>query len=247
MSNQHLLAQRVCEEAPVSLMVNGQELATFMCTPESLHELAVGYLFSRGLVSSVDQIYTLGACDEMRQVWTTVGGEIGEEQYSLAGVLASGCGSGMVFSQEFLALPQIETDLTLSLAYLQDTIKQMYTQAVLHQSTGGVHCAALADQRELLCVREDVGRHNAVDKVIGKGLFLQTDFTHAVVFTTGRLSSDMLLKAVRARVPIVVSRSIPTTLALQIGQQQGITIVGRILSSQPTVFCHEQRIVDHAL
>ena len=119
----------------------------------------------------------------------------------------------------------------------------MFSNAELYKNHGGVHCAALSDNNKILALMEDVGRHNAVDKVIGKGVLQGTVFSDSIIFTTGRISTDMVLKAVNAGIPIVVSRSIPTTMAYEIAEKLGITIVGRILSKQPALYTHEERIL----
>lgn len=237
------LKLKVCDEAPVDLFVNGRKLVTFMCTPTHLNELALGYLFSRGLIAGTEQVMTLAACDDMRKIYVNTVSPISEEQYGLAGVLTSGCGSDSVLSMDFLRLEALETDFQLSLNRLHELMRQMFDEAALYQETGGVHCAALADATGLKTLREDVGRHNAVDKVIGKGLFLGLEFHRTAVLTTGRISSDMVLKAVAGGFPVVASRSIPTSLALEIAEKMGISIVGRVIGKDPIIYSHPHRIV----
>lgn len=234
----------VCDEAPVDLIVNNKKLATFMCTPAHLNELAMGYLFSRGLIQSVDDVHTLAACDDMRKVYVTIRGSVGEEQYSLAGVLASGCGNGMIFSESFLQMEPIYTTLQVKMAEVQQLAVTMCAEAALYKETGGVHCAALVNGQQLLALREDVGRHNAVDKVIGKGLFLRIGFSESMILTTGRISSDMVLKAVAGRIPLVASRSIPSSLALEIAEKSGITVIGRVFAKEPIVYTHPERVLN---
>ena len=106
-----------------------------------------------------------------------------------------------------------------------------------------MHCAALADANEVLAVREDVGRHNALDKASGKGVFLSADFSRSVLLSTGRVATDMALKAVSIGTPIIATRSIPTSMALEIAERLGITMIGRIASSSPVVYCHGQRVL----
>lgn len=234
----------VCEESPVDLLVNRKKLVTFMCTPQHLNELGIGYLFSRGLIRQVADVYTLAACDDLRKVYVSVADQIPEEDYGLASVLTSGCGSDSVLSEEFRAMQPIATSFRVSLGRLQELARGMFEKAELYKETGGVHCAALTDDAELLVVREDVGRHNAIDKVVGKGLFLGVDFAQTMLLTTGRISSDMVLKAVAAQIPVVASRSIPSTLALEIAEQSGITVIGRMAAKEPVVYSHPGRIIE---
>ena len=143
----------------------------------------------------------------------------------------------------------------------------MFRAAVLYRQTGGMHCAALAlpagapkpagPAAELsmegatggipagtsyFVVREDVGRHNAVDKILGRGFVDRVDFSSACILTSGRIAADMILKAAAARVPVVVSRSIPTTTAFQIAEKAGVTLVGRIGDDAPFVYTCPDRI-----
>lgn len=237
------LKRNVCDEAPVDLHVNGRKLVTFMCTPTHLNELALGYLISRGLITGQEQVMALAACDDLRKIHVNIAQPITEEQYGLASVLASGCGSDSVLSEEFLGQSAIETDFHIPLSRLHQLIRQMFDEAALYKETGGVHCAALADAGGLRALREDVGRHNAVDKVIGKGILLGLNFGQTAILTTGRISSDMVLKAVAGGFPVVASRSIPTSLALEIAERMGITIVGRLIGKDPLIYSHPERII----
>lgn len=236
------IAKNLCTEAPVDLFLNKRKLVTFMCTPENLNELALGYLYSRGLIASTGEVLTLAACDDMRKIYVTMSTTPSEEQYGLAGVLTSGCGSDSLFSEEFLGKKPLRADFSLPLLRLQDLVRQMFQDAELYKETGGVHCAGIADGNGLHVLREDVGRHNAVDKVIGKGLFLELNFQQCAILTTGRISSDMVLKAVAGGFPVVATRSIPTTLALEIAERMGITLVGRVIHKEPIIYSHPDRI-----
>lgn len=235
--------KNICEEAPVELLVNNKKVATFMCTPRDLNELAVGYLFGRGLIKSVDDVQVLSACDDLRKILVRTATPLTEESIGLPSVLSSGCGSGVVFHEELLK-KEVKSDLVVSLDRLKQMAREMFDGAVIYKETGGMHCAALAGENGIVALREDVGRHNAVDKVLGKGLFLGVDFSRHLVITTGRLSSDMLLKAVVAGVPLVVSRSIPTSLGLEIAERMGVTVVGRIAGHSPEVYTHAQRVLN---
>lgn len=238
-----LKKKNICEEAPVELLVNNKKIATFMCTPQDLKELAVGYMFGRGLISSVDDVQVLSACDDLRKILVRTAAPLPEEAIGLPSVLTSGCGSGVVF-QEALLKKEVKSDFAIALAKLKQLAREMLEGAVIHRETGGMHCAALANENGIVALREDVGRHNAVDKVLGKGLLLGVDFSRHLVITTGRLSSDMLLKAVVAGVPLVVSRSIPTTLGLEIAERMGVTVVGRIVGHSPLVYSHPHRVLE---
>ncbi|MGM0603905.1 MAG: formate dehydrogenase accessory sulfurtransferase FdhD [Bacillota bacterium] len=232
----------ICEEVPVELNVNKKKLLTFMCTPQNLNELAVGYLYNKGLIQGIDDIMALAACEDLKIINIKSSREISEEEYSLNSILATGCGSNSYLKENFYSLEKINSDLVVSLEDLKRLTAEMLKKAVVYKQTGGVHCSAVADQEQLLIIREDVGRHNAVDKVIGRALFEGIELADSMIITTGRISSDMILKAVSSRIPIVVSRSIPSSLAIEIAEEIGITIVGRSISKKPIVYTHGDRI-----
>ncbi len=241
--NEHL---PVCEESAVEMFVNGTNVVTFMCTPQELKDLALGHLLTRGIVSSMDEVYTMAACDDLQKIYVTTGTDVKQERYGLSRVLSSSCGSGSHFQEEFLAQEPNRSALRLPLARLKEHAQTMFRGAELYRVSGGVHCAVLANEEGVLALREDVGRHNAVDKVIGKGLFLGTDFQHCALVTTGRIATDMVLKAVAAGIPIVTTRSIPTSMALEVAERLGITLVGRIASKSPLIYAHGYRIAGGA-
>ena len=232
---------KVCQEAPVELIVNDNKLLTFMCTPINLNELAVGYLFSSGAIDCLEDIYTLGACDDMRKIFITLGREI-NLGLQLNTVLASSCGSGALFTEDLYKRPKNNSSFNISLEKVKALSIEMLSKAELYKKHGGIHCAAVVYEDELIAIREDVGRHNAVDKAIGRAVFYGASFDSSIIISTGRISTDMILKAVNIGVPIVATRSIPTSLALEVAEAMGITIIGRIMSSNPVIYSHNHRV-----
>jgi FdhD protein len=122
-------------------------------------------------------------------------------------------------------------------------MREMLRKSELYHATGGVHSAALANEDGLVVEREDIGRHNAVDKVVGFGLLHGLDFSRLALLATGRLSSEMVWKAAIAGVPIVASLSVPSTLARDLAEAAGLTLVGRATAVEPFVYTHAERLV----
>jgi FdhD protein len=253
-------------ETPVELVANGERIAVLMCTPQNLDDLAAGHLFSRGMLTDMNTVLTIGACVDLRVMTVVAPGAIMPDRYGLGQVIASGCGSGSVVA-DAAALGTLPSGFSVTLEDLKAWSRAMFKAAVLYRETGGMHCAALALPMEApapqgpaaalsmggadfglplrasyFTVREDVGRHNAVDKVIGRGFVDLVDFSNACLLTSGRIAADMILKAVAARIPVVVSRSIPTTTAFEIAQAAGVTVVGRIGENDPMVYTRPDRI-----
>ncbi len=235
----------VCQEEPVDFIVNGRKLVTFMCTPENLKELAVGYLYNRGWIKELKEIVDLGVSYEIRKIFATTLSLPTHEEYGLSGVLTSGCGSATVLSDRLMSQEAVDSSLKTSLNHLKSLAMAMARGAEKYHETGGIHCAALANNNGIFILREDVGRHNAVDKVVGYGVMAGIDFNKTIALTTGRISSDMILKAVACGLPIVATRSVPTGMALDIAERLGITVVGRISSQRPIVYTHSTRVLSN--
>ncbi|MFA9424612.1 MAG: formate dehydrogenase accessory sulfurtransferase FdhD [Sedimentibacter sp.] len=232
----------ICEEEPVEFLLNGKSLVTFMCTLEELKELAIGHLYGRGIIKYADDLSSLGACKDMKMIFGTTSKEVDFEGIELKTVLSSGCGSGVKFNEALTKLPKINSNFQISMEKIKLMAVEMFSKAQMYKQYGGMHCAAISDGNEILGLCEDVGRHNAVDKVIGKGLLKKIDFSQCMIITTGRISTDMVLKAANIACPLIVSRSIPTTSALELANNLGITVIGRVVSSNPLVYMYEERI-----
>lgn len=226
------------------MFVNGEKLVTFMCTPQNLQELTVGYLYSREIISSTDEILVLGACDDMREIHVKIAGQLREEQIGL-GVVLSGCGGGggNYLNLEELKEKYIDSDFEISSLKLREFFKKMSERASMYQETGGMHSTGIINENELLLVQEDVGRHNSVDKAIGRGLILDLKPEKHGIITTGRLSSDLALKSIGAGFSLVATRSIPTSLAYEMAKETGLILVGRGTRKKPYVYTNPHKVL----
>ena len=208
-------------ESPVELFVNGSWVTTFMCTPLSLEELAAGYLCSTGKISRLGQIEHIAITKDMTSIQIKLSeSEIMNHDNPVHGPIR----------------------WPVSLESLKEKAVEMFSKAELYRKTGGMHCAALWTSADIIITREDVGRHNAVDKVIGRAFLDGIDLSQAVLLTSGRFAADMVMKAKNAKIPLLVTRSIPTSAAYAFAVKAGITLVGRIESGNPIVYSHASRI-----
>jgi len=231
----------VCEEINVTMFINSTKFITFMCTPDNLKELAIGHLYTRNLIEYIDDIDSIKVCNNLKNIYITSEFISMEDDLSLTTVLSSSCGSSPNFN---LKLDEIVEQKTFfDLKALKNATIEMFKLAVKHQKTGGMHSCAVYNTHKDLIAIEDVGRHNAVDKIIGTCLIKNYDFKDSAIISTGRISTDMVLKCAGAKVPVVVTRSIPTSSALLLAKQNGITVIGRIMSSEPIIYVNEERIL----
>ncbi len=213
----------VVREQPLTVFVNGQKFITLLSSPLKLDCLVVGYLWLEKVIVSVDEIRRLAVSevDGRAEVELTREVELPKER-----ILTSGCGGGITFRIDPRLFPRIESTFRVEPARLFERMKELYLQAVGYRASRGIHGAALGDPDRLLFMAEDVGRHNAVDKVAGEALLKGVETRDRILLNTGRISSEMLLKGARMGVPLVVSRTSPTEMAVALAEQLGITVVG---------------------
>ncbi len=230
------------DETPVWLEVNGRPAVTWMCTPDQLEELAVGWLHGEGYIRSVADVVSLRPCATDLGFWVQVPPELmaAVTADDRRRVLASGCGAVPVALADPASIPTAPVRGAVPpLATMRALFKAMFAQGRRYHETGGIHAAALTDGRELLAHAEDVGRHNAVDKVIGSALLRRRDPAGLGMLVTGRISAELAFKAVRAGLVWVATVSVPTTLAVTIAARAGVTLVGRAVSGHPQLHLHD--------
>lgn len=240
------VAHAVTAETLLRIHVNGRELATFMCTPHEQDELALGFLRAEGVIQTLDDVRRIvvcpsGACVE---VWL----QDAEAELPADGrrIVTSGCGGGVTFDDLTQGLPSLNTATTLAPASLFERMRDLYRAAALYGVTQGLHASALTDGERLLAVAEDVGRHNTVDRLWGQALLRGLDPAGLSLLATGRISSEMLGKAARMGVPIVASRTSPTSLSVALGRAWNVTVIGYVRRNTFRVYSAGERIVPAA-
>lgn len=232
-------------EHPVTVYMNDVEVATIQATPEDLEEMAAGFLVAEGLMLDRDALVSIDADRKRGLVYVSTLEEVPDDMVYKTRYVTSGCGKGITFSSVGHArgLDHVETELRLDSQMLYDLMGQMARAASAYRDTGGMHACGLARDGELLFVREDVGRHNALDKLLGRAWIDRVPTADAVLLSTGRISYEMAVKAAKAGVPVVVSRTAVTDLAADIAGELGITLAGYARGGKITVYTHPERIV----
>jgi len=232
----------VAREAPVTVYVNGKEWVTFLCTPLDLDQLVVGFLHSEGLISSPADIGLLRVCEEAE-------GEVHVQllkpvELPTRRMLTSGCGGGITFVDLAGERAPITSNQSIAPAQVMNLMVQLHQSAQIHNQAGGVHTSALSDGEKLLMVVEDVGRHNTLDKILGRCLLTGQETADRILLTTGRVSMEMLNKTMHMRVPIVISRTSPTDLAVGLARAWEITLVGYVRGTSFNVYSGGWRIAN---
>jgi FdhD protein len=233
------MEKQVVQEVPVTVYVNGRELITFLCTPQSLRNLALGFLYLEGIISGLDEVALLRVCDDEETIEARLTHDV---ELPTRRVLTSGCGGGTTFADLTAQTNEVDSDLKVTPSQILGLMRQLYKEAELYRTTGGVHTSALSDGQKLLAVASDVGRHNTLDKIQGQCLLEGIDTRDRILLTTGRLSVEMLNKAAKMQVPVLVSRTSPTDLAVELAKAWGITLIGYARGEQMHVYSGEERV-----
>jgi FdhD protein len=232
-------------EYPLTIFLNGEELVTLLCSPKALDFLVYGFLVSEGIIQDKKEIADIKVDEEKGIVDILTAQQKDMSSYfSGKRMMTTGCGGGTAFyniHDVVNCLPavggfKVEAQKILSL------MREFSTASEVFQNTGGVHSAALSDGNKILVFHEDVGRHNALDKVLGEAFMKDIPFKDKIILTSGRISSEMLTKAAKRGISIVVSRSAPMDLALEIGKEMNITVVGFVRGNRMNVYTGSSRI-----
>jgi FdhD protein len=229
----------VIGEAMVSIYVNGAELATVMCTPRQQDLLGLGMLTNEGLIDTlgeVDHVH-LGGQGCCVDIWLTHGIQMPQRR-----IITSGCGSGVTFADPEEALEPLQDATSMEPGVLASLFNQLHVPDGLHARAGGVHTAGLAEDGRLLCIIEDVGRHNTIDKLAGACMTRGIDTRGRILLSTGRISSEMLRKGLRMGCPIIASRSSATSLSVEMAEAAGVTLVGYVRRGTMRVYTHAHRL-----
>lgn len=232
----HLEPHKVVEEVPVPITVNGRSLATVMLSPVMLEEFVTGFLFTEQIINEPSEIESIRVEGNKVSVLTNNPFKVIMPRRTVL----SGCGGSSSFL-DAKKLPKIESDLKINLNDVRNGVNEVLASE-MHRMTGGVHVVGLMKYGTLITLSEDIGRHNALDRVIGYGLTHSVDFPRTFVISSGRISSEMVRKCLTANIPIIVSRGASTTLAIEIAEKTGITIIGFARGEKMNIYSGADRI-----
>ncbi len=229
----------IVQESRISIFVNGRELLTLMATPDQQDHLAVGFLLSEGLISRQDELLSVDLAPNQTcvDVW------LKDKEFDLPQrpTLTSGCGRGVTFDSSN-HLPPLTSSLRVTHEQLARLMRELQDRAQLYHQARGIHAAGLATPSGVVMVAEDVGRHNTLDKLAGRCLLEGVNSADHILLTTGRVSSEMMVKARRMNVPLVASRTSPTDLAVQRAEEWNITVVGYLRPERMRVYTQPERL-----
>jgi len=232
------------QESRLNVFLNEDKAISMMCIPKDQDAHAIGFLMSENVINGIDDITDLKISEEgLRVDITAKVNENSLQNLYKEKTLTSGCGGGVTGNiAGSLEIPFNQTNFKISPDTIYTEVKEFYRDSELYNLTGCVHKAMLYLEGGNTVTAEDIGRHNAIDKAVGKCKLEKIDTTKSVLFVSGRLSSEMVTKAVMHRIPIIISRTAPTNLGVKTAHDHGITLIGFARGKKMNVYTHSGRV-----
>ena len=234
----------VARESPVTIILNGKELVTLLCSPTNLEYLVVGYLSSEGFLESKNEIKSILVDNEsgVVRMQTIKDTPIVQDNLNKR-MITSGCGRGVSFySTVDIATRKVESQIQVSSDQVLAMVRRFQLSSLVYKETHGVHSAALCDKKCIIVFSEDIGRHNAVDKIFGKCLMENISTDDRMVITSGRISSEIVYKVAKRHTPIIVSISAPTDLGVKVAESLGITLISSVRGKRMSIYANDWRV-----
>jgi FdhD protein len=240
----HEKEDSIIKEQPLTIFVNGYELVTLMTLPLNLKELATGFIASENIIDDYNEIERINFSHQNTVVQIKIKKEVDINLYKKR-TLTSGCGKGVTFTNlQDCALNEIHNDsFKINSKIINQLMSEMQKKSKLFLKTGGTHTAALADQEYIINVIEDIGRHNTIDKLIGHSYINKMDLQNMIIITSGRISSEIIIKVLKQKIPVLISRSAPTSQAVEIAREKNITLIGFTRGNRFNIYNDLNRII----
>ena len=229
----------VVVESPFTIFIDEKEIITLLCTPKSLEELSIGFIVSEGFIDRVEDIEKITIDEQSLIAYISLKNKSGfAEKFQGKRTITSGCGKGTVFYNvlDSFKSKRIQNPLEIDIEAIKETMRDFNKRSELFLETGGVHSCGLYDGKEIIIFEEDIGRHNALDKIIGKALKENIELRDKIIFTSGRISSEILIKTAKREISTIVSRSAPTSLAIDMARELGITLIGFVRGEKLNIY-----------
>ncbi len=231
-------------EKRIELYINEKRIAVFVASPANIKELAVGYLMTEGIIDKADEINALEVSEDAVHVKISRKISASTTQPSL--ILSACTGAGNAISSRLMkkiGRTKTISSITFSWKTVFKAVESLNSRAQIFRKTGGTHAALISSEfGDVLGFAEDIGRHNAVDKVIGKVALEHKDFSHLILASTGRLTSEMVIKAAIAEIPVVVSIAAPTDKGIEIAEMAHLTLIGFARGKRFNIYAHPERV-----
>jgi FdhD protein len=237
----------VVVEFNLTILLNGQELVTLLCSPEKLEFLAAGFLCSEGLIAAKEEIRDIALDKEkgLIAITTREPGKSAEDIFSRRLIGSSG-GKGVIQTKDPQHGMRENCRITISSQEVIALMGDFIQRSDVYRATGGVHSAALCTSQEIILFSDDIGRHNAIDKIFGECLLTDIPVDDRMLLTSGRVSSEIVLKVAKRNIPILISKAAPTKRGVELAHNLGITLIGFARGTNMNIYSHPWRMSDEA-
>lgn len=236
----------VIREVPVTLFLNNHEFATMVCSPCDLKEMAVGFLYSEGILQKPVDLKSITVDEANKSIKVETTGDLPPDERFVKRLVTTSCtrgGPSLYFFNSAKKVIHISTDIKITpreILFLCDEVEKI---TPLFRETGGSHSAALCTSGKIVVFFEDVGRHNAVDRIAGRCFLEKITMSDKILVFSGRVSSEILIKVAKMGIPLIAARSAPTELAVNLAKEFGVTIVAFIRKNRLNIYSNESRVI----
>ena len=242
-SESHIFDDVVAVELPINILINNKHCITLLASPNGMKELAIGYILSESIVKSFDECVSVEVLENNVKIDTK--SECDFRRSKILKLITTAC----VSTNDYVKLLDrtdifVSSKTSIAAKKIIEIMRTLNNQCAIFKKTGGTHAAGLFEPTngKALCIFEDVGRHNAIDKVIGFAALKGLNFSKLVLASTGRQPADMVLKAARVGIPIVMSSAGPINSGIIVAEKTGITLVCFARGKRMNVYSHQERI-----
>ena len=221
----------VVREIPLTIFLNDREIITLLCTGAHVESLAVGFLKSEGMLQHLNNLQRVETDKDGQtvRVYTNEPTKMAEKLFGKR-TRTSGCGKGTIFYNvlDSLQSQPLKNQVTIRVDQVRKLMSELHKRSELYRRSRGVHNCGLATTKKILLFRADIGRHNAVDMIMGECFLKEMDTSDKILITTGRITSEILIKAAKMKIPALISRSAATSLSLDLAHKLNITVIGYV-------------------
>lgn len=236
----------VVREIPLTIFLNDREIITLLCTGAHIKSLAVGFLKSEGLLHHRSSLKNVEADKDRHtvRVYTSEPTEMAEQLFGKR-TLTSGCGKGTIFYNvlDSLQSQPLRNQITIRADQVRQLMTELHKSSELYRRSRGVHNCGLATIEKIILFRADIGRHNAVDMILGECFLEEVDTSDKILVTTGRITSEILIKAAKMQIPMLISRSAATSLSLDLAHSLNMTVIGYVRGGSILAYTGGEKLI----
>ncbi|MCX5850348.1 MAG: formate dehydrogenase accessory sulfurtransferase FdhD [Deltaproteobacteria bacterium] len=232
---------KVIQEVTLAINLNSKPLANIACAGINLDELTIGFLRSERIIAESDEIAKIEITARENRVNVILKNKKKIFETFVKNIASSGARSKGSYAESLLPL-SVPEDLKINVPVALNLMDKLLNNSTLHNKTGGTHCSALAIGKNIIALREDIGRHNTIDMLGGYALLQNINLSEAKILTTGRISSEIVYKVWNMGIPVIISHSAPTANAVELSHKANITLIAYVRGGRMSIYSHERRV-----